>query len=95
MQEKYFVYITTNKWNRVLYTGVTKNITRRITEHKYKLSQGFTARYNAGKLVYFEEYSDPRTAIAREKQIKAGSRLKKLRLIWSINPKMEDLAGFI
>lgn len=68
----------TNKSNRVLYTGVTSNLFRRITEHKEKIIEGFTNRYNVTKLVYYEEFSTMEEAIAREKQIKGGSRQKNL-----------------
>ena len=86
-----FVYIMTNKNNTVLYTGVTNDLYRRVFEHKNKLNKVFTSRYNITKLVYFEEIDNIRTAIAREKQIKAGSRKKKEDLINSINPKWNDL----
>ncbi len=75
---QYYVYILTNKHNHVLYTGVTNNLTRRIYEHKEKLVSGFTRKYNVGKLVYYEVCDSPYDAIAREKQIKGGSRQKKL-----------------
>ena len=81
----------TNKYNRVLYTGVTSNILRRVTEHKEKIVEGFTSRYNVNKLVYFEEFATMEEAIAREKQIKSGSRKKKLDLIKSKNPMWKDL----
>ncbi len=81
----------TNKNNTVLYTGVTNDLIRWVYEHKNKLIKGFTSRYNIVKLVYFEELSDIRNAIAREKQIKAGSRKKKEDLINSFNPDWKDL----
>lgn len=87
----YFVYILTNKNNTVLYTGVTNNLHRRIWQHKSKLLKGFTKRYNVTKLVYFEMYDDPESAISREKQLKAGSRKKKLELIYSFNKGWKDL----
>ncbi len=87
----YFVYIMTNKHNTVLYTGVTNDIYRRVSEHKEGLTKGFTKKYNVNKLVYVEEFLDPNSAIAREKQIKAGSRQKKIDLIESINPEWNDL----
>ena len=86
-----YVYILTNKGNRVLYTGVTNNLVRRVCEHKTKLNEGFTKRYNVNKLVYFELFTDIRAAIAREKQLKAGSRRKKLELIQRLNPNWRDL----
>ena len=91
MEKQYYIYILTNKYNRVLYTGVTSNLINRVYEHKAKLKGGFTSKYNVDKLVYFEVYNDPYTAIEREKQIKGGSREKKLRLIRGMNPKWEDL----
>jgi len=85
------VYILANKNNTTLYTGVTLELKERITNHKNKKFKGFTARYNVDKLVYFEEHGDIRLAIAREKQIKAGSRQKKIDLINSMNPEWNDL----
>ncbi len=82
----------TNKHNKVLYTGVTSNLLRRVTEHKDKTVPGFTSRYNVTKLVYYEEYATMmEEAIAREKQIKGGSRQKKIDLIKSKNPEWKDL----
>lgn len=89
--KRYFVYILTNKINTVLYVGITNDLIRRIYEHKNELVKGFTKKYNVNKLVYFEEFSDPENAILREKQIKAGSRKKKLDLIMKNNPKFKDL----
>jgi putative endonuclease len=86
-----YVYIITNAGNTVLYTGVTTNIIRRIYEHREGLVQGFSKRYRVKKLIYFEVYKDIRDAISREKQIKGGSRAKKLDLISSFNPLWEDL----
>jgi len=82
----------TNKWNKVLYIGVTNNLWRRVEEHKMHLHKGFTSKYNVEKLVYYEEFDDPSDAIAREKQIKGGSRQKKITLINNMNPKWEDLS---
>ena len=81
----------TNKNNTVLYTGVTRDIKKRVYEHKEKLAKGFTKRYNITKLVYYEVFDDPENAISREKQIKGGSRQKKIDLLESINRKWEDL----
>ena len=87
-----YVYILTNKNKNVLYTGVTKDLIRRVYEHKHHLDKGsFTAKYNVANLVYFEETSDVRAAIQREKQIKSWSRIKKMFLIREMNPAMEDL----
>ena len=90
--KSYFVYIMTNKRDTVLYTGVTSNLQKRVFEHKHKFVKGFTARYNISKLVYFEEGGDIIAALTREKQIKAGSRQRKIVLINSINPKWKDLS---
>jgi len=81
----------TNKRNIVLYTGITSDLKRRVYEHKEKFIDGFTKKYNIIKLVYYEIYGDPISAISREKQIKAGARKKKINLIESINPKWNDL----
>ena len=86
-----YVYIMTNKYNKVLYTGVTSNIFKRVNEPKEKLIGGFTSRYNVTKLVYFKEFETMPDAIAREKQIKGGSRQKKIDLINSKNPEWSDL----
>jgi putative endonuclease len=85
------VYIMTNKYNKVLYTGVTSNLFKRVHEHKEKTISGFTSQYNVNKLVYYEEFETMPEAIAREKQIKGGSRQKKLDLINSRNPGWNDL----
>ncbi|MGB5530657.1 MAG: GIY-YIG nuclease family protein, partial [Ignavibacteriaceae bacterium] len=77
--------------NTVLYTGFTNNRDRRVYEHIEKIIEGFTKKYNINKLVYYEIFSDARNAIIREKQIKAGSRKKKLDLINSMNPEWKDL----
>ena len=88
----YYVYMITNKTNTVLYTGVTNNLERRIYEHKNKLVDGFTKKYNINKLVYFDYTTDVTSAITREKQIKGWSRAKKNALIESVNPRWEDLS---
>lgn len=85
------IYIMTNKGHRVLYTGVTSNLFKRVFEHKDKTGSSFTRSYNVTKLVYFEEFSIMEEAIAREKQIKGGSRQKKVDLINSKNPEWQDL----
>ena len=90
----YCIYILTNKNNTVLYVGVTNNLTRRIWEHKSKLIEGFTKKYNVDKLVYFESFDNPKDAIKKEKQLKAGSRKKKIELINKINPEWKDLYNF-
>ncbi len=81
----------TNPKNSVLYTGVTSDLRKRIYEHKDKLEESFTKKYNVVKLVYYEMFRDSYNAISREKQIKGGSRKKKLDLINGFNPKWEDL----
>jgi putative endonuclease len=92
MQEKpYYVYLITNKANTVLYTGVTNNLIRRVFKHKEKLISSFTSKYNVNKLVYYEIFSEINLAIEREKQIKSGSRRKKLDLISKVNPTFRDL----
>ena len=93
MAKLYCVYIMTNKNHTVLYTGVTDSLARRITEHQGKADpRSFTARYNIDKLVYVEVFEYISDAIAREKQIKKGSRRKKIELIDSMNPTWEDLS---
>lgn len=88
----YQVYILTNKNHTVLYTGVTSNLKERVIQHREKSNpKSFTARYNLDQLVYYEQFFDIGEAIAREKQIKAGSRQKKLDLINELNPEWEDL----
>ena len=92
MEEKqYYVYILTNKNNTVLYTGVTNDLKRRIYEHKAKLVEGFTKRYNVDKLVFYEISMDIEGAILREKQIKGGSRAKKITFVNGLNPEWKDL----
>ena len=81
----------TNPNNTVLYTGVTGNILRRVFEHTDKVEEGFTKKYNITKLVYYESFEGIENAILREKQIKGGSRGKKIKLINSINPQWKDL----
>jgi putative endonuclease len=88
----YFVYLLSNTLNTVIYSGVTNNLERRMLEHKSKHNSGFSAKYNCNKLVYFEEYQWIEEAIGREKQIKGGSRLKKINLINSMNPGWVDLS---
>jgi len=85
------VYILTNYNHRVLYTGVTNDLVRRIYEHKNKLDDGFTKKYDINILIYYEFFEDITLAIQREKQIKAGSRQKKLDLINKFNPEWKDL----
>ena len=91
MGHEYYVYIMTNKSNKVLYTGITNDLKRRVYEHKEKFVSGFTGKYNVTKLVYYEILEDPENAILREKQIKAGSRQKKIDLIKGFNKEWNDL----
>ncbi|WP_417557802.1 GIY-YIG nuclease family protein [Mesoflavibacter zeaxanthinifaciens] len=87
-----FTYIMTNKTNTTLYVGVTSNIVKRVQQHKDKVNmKSFTARYNLNKLVYVEAFQSIGDAIAREKQLKAGSRAKKIALIVATNPDYTDL----
>ena len=81
----------TNKNNKVIYTGVTNNLLRRTSEHKNKIIKGFSQKYNLNKLVYFESFNDIKSAIMKEKQIKAGSRAKKIQLIENENPEWKEL----
>ena len=91
MGNRYFVYILTNDRHTVLYTGVTNDLVRRVSEHRAHSIAGFTRRYNVDRLVFYEETSEVRAAIAREKQIKAGSRRKKVALINRMNPEWRDM----
>ena len=91
LDKQYYVYIMTNKHNTVLYTGVTNDLQRRAYEHRTGQGGGFTSRYNVNKLVWYEIGQDVNVAIAREKQIKAGSRQKKLDLVNDMNPEWKDL----
>lgn len=89
---QYYVYILTNKNCTTLYVGVTNNLERRLYEHKHKLIEGFTSRYNVDVLVYYEITTDCYSAIAREKQIKSWKRAKKNQLISENNPAWKDLS---
>jgi putative endonuclease len=91
MVRTYWVYIMASR-SRVLYTGVTNDLGRRVKQHKQSLIAGFTQRYRITRLVYFEEYTDIRDAIAREKQIKAWTRARRVNLVEGRNPSWEDLA---
>jgi putative endonuclease len=90
-ERQYCIHILTNVHNSVLYTGVTNNLQRRVLEHRSGKGSIFTHKYNVHKLVYFECGDDVNAALAREKQIKAGSRKKKIELINSLNPEWKDL----
>ena len=89
--KKGYVYILFNERNGTLYSGVTSDLVRRVYEHKNKGAEGFTFWYGVDKLGYYEIFEDIVSAIEREKQIKAGSRKKKLLLIEGMNPEWEDL----
>ncbi len=91
MFKQYYVYIVTNKRNTVLYTGVTNNLERRMYEHKNKVVDGFTKKYNVTKLVYFEVFNTAEESISAEKKIKGWVRRKKIKLIKSENPEFNDL----
>ncbi len=91
MGRHFYVYILTNDRNSALYTGVTNDLKKRIYQHKEKMVAGFTKRYETTKLVYYEVFEDGYNAIAREKQIKSGSRKKKMELIHQMNRNWVDL----
>ena len=88
----YYVYILTNKNNKVMYVGMTNDLSRRIYEHKNKLIEGFTKKYNVSKLVYFEQTRNVNDAIHREKEIKKWRREKKNKLVETMNPEWKDLS---
>ena len=88
---EYYVYILTNAYHNVLYTGVTNNLERRCYEHKHKIHKGFTQKYNVDKLIYYEKFDLVNLAISREKQIKGYSRNKKNVLIDQFNKSWEEL----
>ena len=91
LENRYYVYILTNRYNTVIYTGVTNDLNKRVIEHRKKTGSKFTAKYNVQKLVYYECFLYVTDVIAREKQIKAGSRQKKIDLIEGKNKNWEDL----
>jgi len=91
MKQYSYIYILSNKINSTLYIGVTGNLVKRIFEHKQKLVDGFTKKYNMDKLVYFEQHESISDAITKEKQLKGGSRKKKIELIEKLNPEWNDL----
>jgi putative endonuclease len=92
MSKQFFVYILASRKHGTLYVGVTNNVVRRAHQHKTKAAQGFTQRYNINKLVYFETFDDPISAITREKQLKKWNREWKLQLIERENPGWIDLS---
>lgn len=89
--KQYYVYIATNKSNKVLYTGMSNELSRRMFEHASKISNGFTARYNVHKLVFYDIFPTAIEAIEAEKRIKGWTRVKKINLIESSNPEWRDL----
>ena len=91
VRKEYCLYIMTNAHNTVPYTGVTNDLARRVYEHKNGLGSAFAKKYNGHKLVYYEQGNDIYATIAREKQIKGGSRKKKIDLINKMNPEWKDL----
>jgi putative endonuclease len=91
MRRQFFVYIMTNPRNTVLYTGVTNDLRARAWRHRSGQGSKFTRRYKCTKLVYYEIFDDPSSAISREKQIKAGSRADKIALVEGSNPGWKDL----
>lgn len=91
MEKEYAVYILTNYKNTVLYIGVTSNLLYRVFQHREKIQDGFTKRYNVDQLIYYEIYDDVSYAIGREKQLKKWSRLKKEKLITNFNADWRDL----
>ena len=91
-QHNYFVYIISNWNNKVIYVGITNDLRRRVYEHKNKLIEGFSKKYNLNKLVYFEQTNSVRSAIEREKEIKKWRREKKIFLIESMNKDWNDLS---
>ena len=95
MTKQYFVYILTNKSDKVLYIGVTNDLERRVYEHKNKMVDGFRKKYNLNKLVYFDPTTDVRTAVEREKQLKNWHRDWKINLISGFNPEWKDLSELL
>ena len=93
MLESYFVYILASKRNGTLYTGVTNDVESRVLEHKLELNEGLTKKYKVKSLVYYESFSDPESAIIREKQIKKWRREWKIKLIEKTNPQWKDLSS--
>ena len=91
----YYVYIVTNKSNKVIYTGVTNDLHRRIQEHKAEQIEGFTKRYHINRLIYYEEYHKINDAIKREKQLKGWTREKKNALIATKNPNWDDWSEYL
>ena len=91
----YYVYLLASRRNGTLYLGVTRDLVRRVYEHKQKAVPSFTSRYNITRLVWFEVYDDPTSAISREKELKKWKRSWKIQLIEAQNPRWEDLYELI
>ncbi|MDD3013738.1 MAG: GIY-YIG nuclease family protein [Candidatus Gastranaerophilales bacterium] len=91
MDNQFYIYMMTNYSEASIYIGMTNDLIRRVFEHKNPISQCFTEKYNVDRLIYYEIYNDPQEAIAREKQLKKWSRIKKTRLINTMNPDWDDL----
>jgi putative endonuclease len=91
--KQYWLYMLTNRWHNVLYTGMTNSLEKRIWQHKHKTVPGFTKKYNCDRLVYFEEYDEVEQLIAREAQVKGWTRAKKDELVNRVNPSWADLAA--
>ena len=94
-EKTYYVYLMTNQANKVMYVGMTNDLVRRIYQHRNRILEGFTSRYHVDKLVYYEETSNVRAAIEREKEIKKWRREKKNTLVMKDNPNWVDLADRI
>ena len=92
MEKNPAIYILSSASNTVLYIGVTSELKKRVWQHKQKIVEGFTQKYNVSKLVYFESHPTMESAIAREKQLKKWSRIKKEKLIDTTNPNRLDLS---
>ncbi|MBI4039083.1 GIY-YIG nuclease family protein [Candidatus Daviesbacteria bacterium] len=90
MSKQYYIYILRNKSGN-FYIGITNDLVRRLWEHKNKLVKGYTEKYNIDRLIYYEVFNDPETAIAREKQLKNWNRKKKILLITKFNPRFEEV----
>ena len=91
MKKYFYVYIMASKRNGTLYIGITSDLIKRVWQHKHKIVEGFTKKYNVTQLVYFEQYQDPENAIKREKRLKQYNRKWKMNLIEKTNPKWKDL----
>ncbi len=92
-EHRYYVYMMQSSSRRALYIGLTRNLERRVWEHKHSRIERFTSQYNAHRLVYYEEFHDVRAAIYREKQLKGWTRAKKNWLVERVNPEWKDLSA--